>query len=146
GLTFLSAFPAIAASARVPFVLLGVGVGPLATDEGRRYTRLIFERASLATVRDAESRDLLAAIGVDPDRVHVTADPAFLLPDLKVRPPNPLDPPHRIAVVLRAWDRGVDVDTWQREVAGALDRLVETRGTSVLFVPFQSTPEDPLTD
>lgn len=60
-------------------VLLGVGVGPLATSAGRAAARSLLEQADLVTVRDAESRAL--AIEIAPAAtVHVTADLAFLLP------------------------------------------------------------------
>jgi len=142
GLTYLAAFPVLAAETRRPFVLCGVGVGPLKTADGRRYTRTIFERASLATVRDRESRDLLAEIGVPVERIAVTADPAFLIrPSAAV----PSESRGRAVVVLRAWDQGVAADTWEPAVAEALDHVVES-GLSVLFVPFQATAEDRLTD
>jgi polysaccharide pyruvyl transferase CsaB len=67
-------------------VLLGVGVGPLETKDGRKAARRLLENASLVTVRDAESaelvRELVPGGGVE---VTVTGDLAFL-----ARPERPL--------------------------------------------------------
>src|SRR5687768_69588 len=65
-------------------MLYAVGVGPLRTAEGRELARTAAAAVDVATVRDEESRDLLAAIGVDGEtvaRIEVSADPAFALPD-----------------------------------------------------------------
>lgn len=128
----------------VPLAIWGVGVGPLTTEEGRRLTRLTFAQAASATVRSREARELLEEIGVDTSGVEVTADPAFLLDPI----PGMLDElvandeiPHegalRVGVVLRAWEPAPE--GWTREVAAALDRVVEEHDADVLFLPFQQS-------
>ena len=79
GLTYYAAFPLIATLFRKRLFVAAAGVGPLQSDVGRRYTRLVFERADAATVRDVASREVLAGLGVDTGRVEVTADPAWML-------------------------------------------------------------------
>ena len=59
--------------------LVGVGVGPLRTMEGRAAARRLLERANFVTVRDEESRGLAAAVAPDVS-VQVAGDLAFLLP------------------------------------------------------------------
>jgi polysaccharide pyruvyl transferase CsaB len=148
GLTYFAAFPLLATLLRKRLFVAAAGVGPLQSDAGRRYTRLVFERADAATVRDVPSREVLAGIGVDTTRVEVTADPAWMLhvPDRAegLARLARLGLPHGsrvIAVAMRHWELGVDAD-WQKEVAAALDALVESRYAVPVFLPFQSAEDD----
>lgn len=145
GLAFPLTFAALAAILGKPLVLHAVGVGPLFTESGKMFTRAAFEQAHLASVRDEESRDLLASIGVDVERVEVTADPSLLLsisPDpsqellsrLGIETAGP-----RIAVALRQWEIGVSPE-WPGDVAEALDRIAVRLDADFIFVPFQSLP------
>jgi polysaccharide pyruvyl transferase CsaB len=153
GLTYFAGFPLLASLYSKPLLMAAVGVGPLRSDAGRRYTRLAFDRADEATVRDADSRAQLTEIGADVSRVAVAADPAWLI--------NP--PPQRdrrtalarlgvpagarvIAIALRDWDVGVAPDAWQEEVALALDTAIDVAGVVPVFIPFQSPAEQGLAD
>lgn len=69
----------IAKMLRKHIVLLGVGVGPLTTREGRDASRSFLEHVDFATVRDEESAALAAAVAPR-SRVQVCEDLAFLLP------------------------------------------------------------------
>lgn len=61
--------------------LVGIGIGPLVTPQGREASARILQSADFVTVRDEESRDLAAVL--TPGRaVDVTADLAFLFPPL----------------------------------------------------------------
>jgi polysaccharide pyruvyl transferase CsaB len=150
GLTYCAAFPALATVMRRPFMLYAVGVGPLLSEVARRYTRLVFERANAASVRDHQSWDLLGSIGVDTSRVEVTADPAFLgraapldrAEAVLARAGVPADAPCMVALALRQWDIGIASDAWQRHLATALDRFVEMHRARVLFVPFHTAREE----
>jgi polysaccharide pyruvyl transferase CsaB len=154
GLTYFAAFPAVALLMRRPFMVYAAGVGPLQTPDGMRYVRLIVERADAVTVRDAGSRDVLQSIGAPVDRVTIAADPAFLLEraadgrveGILAESGVPRDRSGLIAIAARQWNRSGDATIWQAEIAGALDRLVERYAPSILFVPFQATAEDELTD
>ncbi|HEX2223784.1 MAG TPA: polysaccharide pyruvyl transferase family protein, partial [Thermoanaerobaculia bacterium] len=130
-----------------PVVICGVGVGPLPNESGREGTRVAFEIARRATVRDPESLALLGEIGLPApaaERVELTADPAFRLapaaPDqvdrrlaeLGVRPGKPL-----CAVALRYWDFEADPAVWEGEVARGLDLFLEEFPGRLLFLPFQ---------
>jgi GT2 family glycosyltransferase/glycosyltransferase involved in cell wall biosynthesis/SAM-dependent methyltransferase len=44
-----------------------------------------------------------------------------------------------VAVALRPWALGADPELWEGEVAGALDRLIEKTGGTLLFVPLQKS-------
>jgi polysaccharide pyruvyl transferase CsaB len=144
GLPAYLAYLVLAALLGRPAMICAVGVGPLATEEGRRLTRAAFELCRRATVRDPGSLALLGEIAP-----HVTAglaaDPAFLLqpatgPEidgllaaLGVGAAEPLT-----GVALRHWDFGVSPEAWEEAAARALDlHLAETPGR-LLFLPFQS--------
>jgi polysaccharide pyruvyl transferase WcaK-like protein/glycosyltransferase involved in cell wall biosynthesis len=125
-----------------PSMLYGVGVGPLATAEGRSLTRDLASLADSVTVRDDASRELLVELGCQASRITVTADPAFAAPALALPPvieaqlaglARPV-----LGVALRHWDIGIEPNAWEPAVARGLDGYLEKAGGSVLFVPFQT--------
>src|SRR5688500_901706 len=69
GLAAYASVPLLARALGKPAMLYAVGVGPLRTAEGRELARTAAAAVDVATVRDEESRDLLAAIGVDGETV-----------------------------------------------------------------------------
>jgi polysaccharide pyruvyl transferase CsaB len=153
GISFYAIFPLLAALYGKPFILNGVGVGPLFSDAGRYYTRMIFDQATNATLRDDESRELLLSIGVSAERLKVTADPAFCLTAASREraaaileseglgaAKQPL-----VGVSVREWVFRPKQDHWVKELAVALDQLIERRGAKVLLLPFQRLESD-LTD
>ncbi len=155
GISFYAGPAVLAALEGKPLALVGLGVGPLASPPARRMVRGVCEASAFLSVRDAASRDLLIASGVEAERIAVSADAAFalapgptrrragdLLREMGVEPsasspstspsPSPI-----VAVALRPWTLGGDPDRWESEVAGALDRLIEKTGGRLLFVPLQ---------
>lgn len=126
-----------------------VGVGPVDTPAGRRMLREVAEGMDFITVRDRESLDILTDVGVRHPRVMLAADAA-----VNVRPAAP----ERVEEILRGagLDPGREIlgvninrylDTWARPrrepmgkdrflavLAGAIRRLVERTGCSVLAV------------
>jgi len=60
--------------AEIPYVVAGVGVGQLAGRTSRSMVRSLCAGASALVVRDKESQDVLASIGVDCSQVTVAAD------------------------------------------------------------------------
>ena len=79
--------------AGVPVYLYGQGVGPIRSRSVRVAARRVLRRVAGAGARDAASARLLAALGADPRRVAVTADPAFAL--------TPSDPAEQAALLER---------------------------------------------
>ena len=119
-----------------PLMLYSAGVGPLLSEHARRFTRAACDAADVITVRDAGSKELLEAIGVAPEKVAVTADPAFaFVPDggFAIGGRGPF-----VGVSLRHWAIGTYPEFWQREVASALDTFLEEHGGTILFLPFQT--------
>ena len=62
-----------------PYIINGVGAGPLTMRASRRTFVDLFQRAAAITVRDNESKEFLVSYGMDPERILVTADAAFML-------------------------------------------------------------------
>jgi len=55
-----------------------VGIGPLHSRIGRRMARFVCNRCDAIMVRETDSQALLEEIGIDPARIEVYADAAFL--------------------------------------------------------------------
>ena len=148
GISFYTAPAILGALYRKPVMLYAVGIGPLLSEHGKKFTKAACDAASVITVRDEPSKALLQSIGINPARVTVTADPAFgfhstnqpvQLPPIAEKP--------LIGVALRNWDIGIHPSFWERETASALDAFLAENPGHVLFVPFQrleGQPEDDL--
>ena len=140
-ITYWAGFALLARITGTPLGIHGVGVGPLESEAARRYTRLAFEQAGTAGVRDRASLDLLAEIGLDPAAVTLAADPVWLLDpasqdavaDILEAESIPTAGALRIAVAIRPWG---DDEKTLGELAAALDRFAEEEDADVLFVPF----------
>ena len=62
-------------------MMYGCGIGPVTGSFSRRMTARIIDRCvDTITLRDADSAEELRSMGVDRPDVHLTADPALLLP------------------------------------------------------------------
>jgi polysaccharide pyruvyl transferase CsaB len=142
----------IAAAARVaarPLMLYGMGAGPLVTEAARRAARYVAEQASVVTVRDTGSADLLAECGVPRAHVQVAGDPAlavapgsaesaesFLRATGIAARPRPW-----IALNLRPWHRlGRPED--QARTGELVGRLTDRLAATVVLMPFQQTRHD----
>jgi polysaccharide pyruvyl transferase CsaB len=130
-----------------PVMLYAVGVGPLFHESGEQLTRLCFENADIATLRDLESLELLESLGISSQEMHVLADPAFSLqPDyatanLILQDVLSEEKPV-VGICLRNWDVGVSAQAWQAEVAQALDQFLDATPAQLLFIPFQVSSAD----
>ena len=76
-LTYYLAVISLAKRYRRKVMILGQGIGPLRRSISRRLVKRALTGVDLITVRDAQSADLLAEMGIGP--VKVTADPTFML-------------------------------------------------------------------
>ena len=145
GLSFYVVPALLSAVYEKPLMLYAVGVGPLLSEHGRKYTKVAGDIATRITVRDPVSRDLLLSLGVSGDKMEVTADPGFdLTPDDSASEiPEVSEWAARrpaVAVCLRNWGFGTDQTFCERQMAAALDDLVENEGAAILFVPFHVDP------
>lgn len=139
---------ALAKRLGVPVMCCGVGVLPIASPRRRRLTVSALNAVDLITVRDAESKSRLEAMGVDRPPVHVTADPAFMLSSRWPTLPS-LDASHggsamTVGINIRTqdamysdyarWDRDACVRTFR----AVCDRLIRERDARILFIPMEA--------
>ena len=154
GLSFYGGLALLAAHLGKPVMPYAVGIEPLTTEAGRTLTRLVFEHAQALTVRDPDSRERLLALGISRERIELSADPAFNLPQpdsssareqladvLGRKPARPV-----LGVALRNWNISADPTVWEVEVASALDNFLDAEGGTILFTPFHMAVDWPLTD
>ncbi|HSJ27530.1 MAG TPA: polysaccharide pyruvyl transferase family protein [Acidimicrobiia bacterium] len=140
---YYGGFALLAAMTGTPLVLYGLGIGPLKTDDGARYTRVAVGRASRAAIRDTRSIELLTGIGVAPDALTRTVDPVWRMDpapadivDSVFHLESVPDAPFTVTVSVRPWR----TEGYAAELADALDRLVDSHDARVIFVPFQASP------
>jgi len=145
GVGIFLGFALLATLLNKPLMIYAVGVGPLSSEIGKRYTRLAFEQAIIISVRDTQSKELLIQLGIHPDRIRVTADPAWRFPDVSpalgkdllqnigLNSTSPI-----LAVSVRPWTNSEN-QQWEVALAHALDNFVTYQQGTVLFIPFHKS-------
>lgn len=139
----------LAALLQRPFALAGIGVGPVESPEARAAVAGVAPLAITLIVRDQASADLLAELGVRPERLDAAADPAFSLrPCSSQRSDEILAAArledHRdrlVAVVPAAWPHG---PAWEPRVAAALADFLIATDAHLLLVPFRRGADEAL--
>ena len=134
----------IALDAGIPVLVYAVSVGPLTRRDAREVVAETLGRATVVTVRDRQSRQLLEQIGVKRE-IEVVADPALLVRpepaagDLLeregVRPVR-----HLIGISVR--ERGVaapdlNESHYHRLLADAADFMISRYDAKLIFVPLE---------
>lgn len=129
-----------------------VGAGPVTTDWGKRMLRELAELADFITVREYDSYQLLQSMGIDEDKMLITADNA-----IPVRPSSDdkvqeifreLNMPFGSEVLaininsyLNSWaglgQQTLTADSFIKTYAAALNRFLSEVSVPVLFVATQ---------
>jgi polysaccharide pyruvyl transferase WcaK-like protein len=127
----LSAYASIAMSAAlsgVPYVIWGVGAGPIIAADARAVVRDLVKHATDITVRDEQSAHDVASLGAPAP--EVTGCPALLLSESDF--PIPSDPPD-LAVAMMPWQRPVE------ETAQQVHSLLKAlpSGLDIALVPIK---------
>jgi polysaccharide pyruvyl transferase CsaB len=122
-------------------MLYAIGVGPFKSRLGKFLIRVSVNMCDLITVRSERGAQLLREIGIAPERIHVVADPAFLL--------KPVAPVDQDLVRLLAGGKKIGVFptislvsgehdfSHVNRLAAALDRLVEEEGLQFVAMPMR---------
>jgi O-antigen biosynthesis protein len=150
GISFYTSIALLTSILNIRLMLYSVGVGPLLTENGKFYVRVISELASVITVRDDESKNQLEDLNISAERIIVTADPVFRLqlsqPDAS-KTNNYTSGEFQIGIALRNWDVGIIPELWEANVALALDQFLDNYPkATAIFVPFQDSQEQLLDD
>lgn len=149
GIGFYSSIALLASILDKPLMLYAIGVGPLLNEMGKLYTRAAVEQASLVSVRDAQSKEILGTLGIPSKQIQVTADPAFCLQpkDMHNEVNNMVEQDGLVlGVAVRNWDVGVLPEYWEGQVATAIDSFLDHYNGSAIFIPFQDKGETLLDD
>jgi N-acetylglucosaminyldiphosphoundecaprenol N-acetyl-beta-D-mannosaminyltransferase len=119
----------------VPVSVYAQGVGPLRSGAARWLARLALSRASVITLRDPGSMELVRQIGVTKPQPTLVADPAFALePEDADGCWAPLPPRPRVMFALRPWPGARDREaTYSRVIEGVCARL----GANAILLAFQ---------
>lgn len=132
-----------AKAAKKKVLMLGQGVGPLTTFLGKRTAAQAFQMVDVLAVRDPTSVQTLHSIGVK-GKVHVSADPAFLLL------PGPRSDEEggfavggmRVCGIAPRPLKGRDVAT----LIGEFCRLLYQSGTMPVLIAMDTVEDRPLND
>ncbi|WP_270166263.1 polysaccharide pyruvyl transferase CsaB [Paenibacillus sp. SYP-B4298] len=122
-----------------PTFIYSQGIGPLHRGWMNPLIRSAMRHSRYVSVRDPESAELLARIGVARDRIEVVPDPVMGLP-LPVAGKKEASKDERpiVGVSLRYWRKDrADMDA----VASGLSQLASERDVRLRFLPFH-TPDD----
>jgi colanic acid/amylovoran biosynthesis protein len=123
-----------------PVVLYAQSFGPYPKRIQYKLAAAGLRYATLILVREANSRDLLARMGLADDRVIQVPDSAFLFtPNLRFNP-WPLigerQPAEQIVgITARAWLPGAGQYAYERAVAEFIERLSRQPGVKVVVIP-----------
>lgn len=136
----------LAIEARTPFVLFAQSIGPFKRAEDVELFRSVAQHAALISVRETITRDyLIEKVGLTADRIHLTADPAFLLSPLTGELADHLRAAHGMTrerpTVAMSVSRGIEMfsgcdpqrhlEAWMQVTRCVLDEI----GAKVLLVP-----------
>ena len=137
--------------------VLGNGLGPIL---GEKYERDVAKTLALAdriTLREPQSLDYAASLGIPRDRLTLSADPALLLTPADARRvdyilKNVGNVPH-FAVSLRSFSTlrseevdGADEDSFAATFAAEVDAIAARTGAKPLYILMQSSRDRALTE
>lgn len=125
-----------------PVIMYGCGIGPINNRGNRSRTAKVINRyVDAITLRDPDSRDELARLGIDQPKISLSADTTVILPPAPAEVVDgilnnagvPLDGRY-IGFILRPW---YHYDEKVRAIAAAADYAWETYGLTPFFVPIE---------
>jgi len=136
-----------------PVVLFAESLGYYRYLLNRITARYVFENVNLILVREDLSKEYLLKIGIDPEKIHVTADPAFLLspaPRSRIdeilrsesiiitsRPVIGINPSGLIG---RYRDPAESEEAYTQSMVSVIDHLIKSWDVNVLLIPHVYTP------
>lgn len=130
----------------------GVSLGPFYSRRTARLTGVVLNRTKQVVMREVESVPVARRMGMRPSVVRRGADMAFALP-VRIAAPSSADQTRagrrvRLGVTARRWifpgsgDAAEAQRTYERELAAALDKLVQVLDADIVLLPQVIGPED----
>lgn len=123
------------------FMIFSQGIGPIRAGWAKKLTAALLRRATMVTVRDDGSYEELLSMGLEPERITVTADAVFALPTgdaargrellqgVGVDAARPV-----IGLALRNWQGS---KLFSKEFAHAAELLRDKLQAQIVFLPLQ---------
>lgn len=130
---------------KIPVMLYAQGIGPVRRPRARRLCQKVLQKVTVIGVRDGESKEELARLGVTAPPIHVTADAVLSMHPvdrkigyyiLKKHGVDGID--MRIGIAIRNWQ---SMTRYKEEIAKAADMLSEEFHSRIIFIPMQY-PQD----
>ncbi len=129
-------------------ILYAAGIGPLLGDSARHRVQRVLQSAPYISLRDADSKKELQALGIDPARLFEGADPALFMPlagaerALSILSEHEIPPRESfLCVVLRETE---EKDLLLRLLPAALRIFCKRHGLTPLFLSFDRSADTPL--
>jgi len=128
-------------------IIYANSVGPFNKSWSRPLVRFVFNKLDLITLRDSQSKEVLDSIGVNPSRIHVTADAAWCIEPLSYKEgfrlledevPD-LGEGLKVSISVRRWefykgDNNKAHSKYIKTISTLVDHLVENRCAEVFFL------------
>jgi len=125
-------------------VLLGVGFGPVHLESTRNALRKIVDRVTMITVRDEQSRRLLAELGITRPEIHTTADFVYFLqpaPDDRVdriMKDEKIQKTNKPVIGVCPCGYHTDNKTWQDSLVRFCEFADSELNAHIWFIPMQT--------
>ena len=127
-------------------MLYAQGIGPIRGALAHKLMNLIVNRVDLITVRDRGSLEELSRLKITRPKIFCTADPVLAIKPVPLEIGEEILSHHAIkksdgkfiGVAVRHW---IGWGRFQSELAEALDKIIETTGAKIIFIPMKF-PED----
>ena len=128
-------------------MLYAQGIGPISSSFLRWLTKLVCNKVDTITVRDGDSLLELQRLGVNPEKVELTADAVFTLTPESLQLGRSFLEAEGIAseqpivgIAVRQWPCRHD---YLVELAAAADKLIEASAVKIVLVPLQKSKDMP---
>lgn len=127
-------------------VLYAQSIGPLNRTPYRQVARYVLNKVDLITLRDSRSKEILKSIGVNKPPIYVTADAAFTMPLISLKPIQlwryedniPMDNLGlKVSISVRKWHYYTISNGHKRYVAtiaALADWLISEKNAQIIFI------------
>jgi len=135
---------------RKKVLIYSQGIGPINSKFNRRLTARILKKVSGIVVRDETSKELLTEIGIDPEKVVVTADPVLRIKPVTVdagmeilKKEGFVPEEGKVKVGFAIRERRSD-DAFMGELCVSMERLISEQNAQIVLIPFHFSEDIPV--
>ncbi len=136
----------LAKSCGIKAMVYANGIGPIIRGKSRKLCKRVLQKTDLITLRDPKSQNELEALGVDIEKVFLTADPALNLKAASkedalsaLKEEGVMQDKKIVAICVRSWEKaGAD---FADKLAESISAFCKNNDLYPVFVPMKQ-PED----